>query len=227
MKCLCVIPARGGSKRIPHKNIKEFCGKPIISYSINAALNSNVFDEVMVSTDDDTIAEVAESFGAAVPFMRSSKTSDDYATTMDVLAEVLAEYKKIGKEFDVLCCLYPCAPFITTEMLTSGIKCILDNTADSVMPVCKYPVPVEWAIDISQGEIKFRDSQAILIRSQDLKPYYYDAGLCYFSKVDKLLLEGTLTPGKTVPVVLPENQVQDIDSIEDWEFAERKYSLLS
>ncbi len=226
MSSICIIPARGGSKRIPRKNIKEFCGKPIIAYSIEAALGSSIFDEVMVSTDDDEIAEVAQNYGAKVPFMRSAKASDDHATTMDVLAEVLAGYSKLGKNFDQICCLYPCAPFVTPKLLCDCIKTISSNTCDSAMTVCKFPVPIEWAIDISAGMIEFKDESATQIRSQDLQPYYFDVGLFYFAKVDLLLKEDSLTPGKCLPVVISESQVHDIDTIDDWNTAETKYMML-
>ena len=226
MGSICIIPARGGSKRIPRKNIKEFCGKPILSYSIEAALHSGIFDEVMVSTDDEEIANISRQYGANIPFMRSAKTSDDHANTCDVLLEVLEEYKKREKVFDFLCCIYPCAPFITTKLLKDGIGFIKSDEVDSAMPVCKFPVPIEWAIDISSGLIKFNDEKATLIRSQDLKSYYYDVGLCYFVKIEKLIGENSLTPGIAKPLVVSENEIQDIDTIEDWNMAEIKYKML-
>lgn len=226
MKSIAVIPARGGSKRIPRKNIKEFCGKPIIAYSIEAAKQSGVFDVVMVSTDDEEIAEVAREYGAEVPFLRSSETANDYATTVDVMLEVIDEYRKIGQEFDVLCCLYPCAPFVSASSLQEGMNVFTENDADSVMNVCKFPVPVEWAIDISSGEIKFNDVEATFIRSQDLTPKYYDAGQFYFVKVSSMIAEKTVNAGRALPVVISEKEVQDIDSAEDWKIAEIKFRML-
>lgn len=226
MHNLCIIPARGGSKRIPRKNIKEFCGKPIISYSIMAAVESGVFDEVMVSTDDSEIAGVAQVYGASVPFMRSAQTADDYATTVDVLLEVVGEYMKGGREFDTVCCIYPCAPFVNSANLRKGFELLLEDGNGSVLPVCKFPVPVQWAIDITSGEVVFRDEEATQIRSQDLTPYYYDSGQFYFARVAEMQEERSITPGRTVPLVLPEVEVQDIDTSEDWKLAEIKYRLL-
>ncbi len=227
MTTLCVIPARGGSKRIPRKNIKLFCGKPIIAYSIEAALASNIFDEVMVSTDDLAIADIAKKYGASVPFMRSAETANDFAITIDVLFEVLIQYKDLGKEFDFLCCLYPCAPFVNVEVLGSGFELLQNDDVSSVMPVCKFPVPIEWAIDISDNQIKFKDIMVTTVRSQDLTPYYYDVGIFYYVKVDKMLSEKSLYVAKSMPLVIDENMVQDIDTIDDWKFAETKYKILN
>ena len=124
---ICIIPARGGSKRIPKKNIKEFLGKPIIAYSIKAALDSGLFDEVMVSTDDVEIADIAKKFGAKVPFMRSAKNSDDFATTFDVIEEVIQVYKTQGKRFENICCIYSCAPFITSEILLKAYDLLIQK----------------------------------------------------------------------------------------------------
>ena len=226
MENIAIIPARGGSKRIPRKNIKDFCGKPIIAYSIEAALKSGGFDVVMVSTDDEEIAGVAREFGAEVPFLRSAETSDDYATTVDVMLEVIAEYKKTGQEFDSLCCIYPCAPFVSAKSLQEGVAKLEDDNVGSIMPVCRFPVPVEWAIDITSGEIEFKDEKATHIRSQDLTPMYYDVGQFYFVKIKQMIIEKTLNAGRAMPVVISEKEVQDIDSVEDWQLAEMKFKML-
>ncbi len=226
MKIICIIPARGGSKRIPRKNIKQFCGKPIISYSIEAAVKADIFDEIMVSTDDLEIAEIAKKYGATVPFFRSSDTSNDYATTFDVLNEVLAEYDKKGNSFEYLCCLYPCAPFVSSKILAESYATLLENDIQSVVPVCKFPAPIEWAIDIQDNLIKFKNMSNTLIRSQDLTPSYYDAGMFYFSKIKDMLMNKSLVLEKSMPVIINEREVQDIDDLEDWKLAEVKYKSL-
>lgn len=224
MGILAVITARGGSKRIPQKNIRPFFGKPMIGYAIEAAQKSGLFEEIMVSTDSNEIATVAKQFGASVPFMRSEKTSDDFATTYDVIAEVIGEYKNRGKKFDTLCCIYPCVPFLKSETLVEASKMLKD--ADAVQPVCKYPVPIEWAMKIEKGILVPNDRSAQLIRSQDLEEKYFDVGMFYFCKTSAMIAEGTLTPVKTSGYIINEMECQDIDTLADWEMAELKYSML-
>lgn len=219
MKTLAIITARGGSKRIPRKNIKEFCGKPILAYSIEAALESGLFDEVMVSTEDKEIAEVAKKYGATVPFFRSEKTANDYATTGDVLNEVLEMYKAMGKEFDVYACIYPTAPFITAERLKDCYAEFLKANSHSLMPVVKFSFPPQRGMKIVDGALEFVWPKNALKRSQDLEPMYHDCGQFYFYSTDPE------RKGVT-PYILPEIEVQDIDNIEDWEIAEVKYKLL-
>jgi len=226
LNIIAIITARGGSKRIPRKNIKEFMGKPMLAYAIDAAKKSKLFDTVMVSTDDKEIAAVAKNYGAAVPFMRSAKTSSDYAITYDVLEEVLAEYKKLNIVFDIICCIYPCVPFLTADSLQKAYNQMLSDSNDAVMPVCKYPVPIEWAMSISEGRLLPNDRATQLIRSQDLTPKYYDAGMFYFLKSDVLLKEKTLCPENTGPYIIDETECQDIDTMEDWKSAELKYKIL-
>lgn len=146
MKNIAIITARGGSKRIKNKNIREFCGKPIISYSIQAALEAGCFDSVMVSTDNDEIKDIAIQYGAEVPFMRSEESSDDYATTSDVLSEVLEEYKKRKQYYTYMCCIYPTAPFVTAKKIESAMEILCNTNADSVIPVVHFPFPhnVAW-----------------------------------------------------------------------------------
>ena len=156
-KAVAIITARGGSKRIPHKNIKEFCGKPILAYSIEAALASGVFDRVMVSTDDEEIAEVARKYGAEVPFMRSEKTANDYATTKDVLEEVLAEYEKRGEHFDTLCCIYPTAPFITPDRLAEAMHLLEEKKGDTLLPVVRFSFPPQrCVVQDEDGYLEFK-----------------------------------------------------------------------
>lgn len=223
MSNVAVITARGGSKRIPRKNIRDFCGKPIMAYSIEAAKESALFDEVMVSTDDEEIAEVARRYGAAVPFMRSAKTADDYATTTDVLQEVLREYKKRGRLFDVLCCIYPTAPFVTSKKLQDSFAYMQDRQADAVVPVVKFTYPPQRCFVVKNGLLQFKWPENIRARSQDLEPFYHDAGQYYFWRIEKFSEEMT---DNTVPFVLNDLEVQDIDNIEDWELAELKYRIL-
>lgn len=226
MSMIAVITARGGSKRIPRKNIKDFMGQPMLAYAISAALESGLFESVMVSTDDAEIAEVAEKYGAEVPFMRSARTSDDFATTYDVLEEVIEEYRKQGQSFEDCCCIYPCVPFLTSESLKNAYKLMSDG-AVAVQPVCKYPVPVEWAFCIdANNELVPHCKEALKIRSQDLKPCYYDAGMFYFFKIAEMLSAHTIVPKGTKPYVIDELECQDIDTMDDWRMAEFKYRML-
>ena len=219
---LCIITARGGSKRIPRKNIKEFLGKPIIAYSIEAALQSGIFDEIMVSTDDEEIKAVAERFGATVPFMRSANTSNDYASTSDVLNEVLDEYEKRGKTFDFFSCIYPTAPFVTAEKLKAAFKKLQESDADELTPVIQFSYPPQRAFVIQDGSLVFQYPEYRLSRSQDLQPIYHDCGQFYFYKTDiyRGLRKGT---GKRLPFIMPEEETQDIDNFSDWALAEIKY----
>ena len=227
MKSIAIIPARGGSKRIPRKNIKSFCGKPIIAYSIEAALESNIFDEVMVSTDDKEIAEIASSYGAKVPFFRSPEMSSDTAMTVPVLLEVLGEYKKCGKEYDLVCCIYPTAPFINSARLCESMNKLEECKADSVLPVVKYSYPPQRALIIRENKLKMVYPENYNVRSQDLEPIYHDAGQFYFLKIETLKNEQTLYCGYSIPIILPEVEVQDIDNEEDWNIAEMKYQILN
>ena len=223
MSMVAIITARGGSKRIPRKNIKEFCGKPIIAYPIDAALESNLFDEIMVSTEDDEIAAVAEQYGAKVPFRRSAATADDFATTADVLNEVLAEYRQRGQEFDWMCCLYPTAPLVTAKTLREAWAYLQEKQADALTPVVKFSYPPQRCFILENGYLRYKWPEYIRSRSQDLEPFYHDAGQFYFNRIE-CFKEGNFT--KLVPYILDDLQVQDIDNLEDWEMAEIKYKLL-
>lgn len=223
MKTLAVITARGGSKRIPRKNIKEFLGKPILAYSIQAALESGVFDEVMVSTEDAEIAGIAKAQGAKVPFFRSSESANDYATTADVLLEVLEQYKGIGMEFDYVCCIYPTAPFVSAEKLKKAMALLSGQEADSLLPVVRFSFPPQRSVVIKDGLVQFKWPEHMLTRSQDLEPFYHDAGQFYCVRTGSFLEQRKLVMERTVPMVLPESEVQDIDTEEDWKIAEAKY----
>lgn len=226
MSCIAIITARGGSKRIPKKNIKDFMGKPMLAYAIEAALKSGIFDEVMVSTDSDEIAEIAKKNGAKVPFMRSAETSNDFAITYDVLKEVITEYKNKGKEFDYICCIYPCVPFLTADTLKKSFEQMRNQNANAIYPVCKYPAPIEWAMVLSNGYLEAKDLELQKVRSQDLEPTYYDAGMFYFYKTDIFLTARTTLFPKTTGYVIDESECQDIDTMEDWKEAENKYRLI-
>ena len=227
MRAVAIITARGGSKRIPRKNIREFCGKPILAYSINAALSAGIFDTVMVSTDDNEIAEIARSYGAEVPFMRSEATANDYAATNDVVKEVLDTYAKHGECFDVACCIYPTAPFLTGETLKKAVELLEENKADSVIPVVRFGFPPQRSVVVEEGMLQFRWPEYMFSRSQDLQPFYHDAGQFYCMRTESFLAENRLFMTKTVPLELSEMEVQDIDNEVDWKLAELKYQLIN
>ncbi len=223
-KRIAIITARGGSKRIPKKNIKDFCGKPIIAYSIEAAISSKLFDEVMVSTDSEEIAEIAKKYGASVPFMRSAETSNDYATTNDVLIEVFNEYKKRGQEFDIAVCIYPTAPFVTADKLKRAIDMVEKDGADAVTPVVQFSFPPQRAFIIRDNALEYQYPENASARSQDLEAVYHDCGQFYVMRPYNILhdVESTMT----MPLIMKESEVQDIDTIEDWKIAEIKYKLM-
>lgn len=219
---LCVITARGGSKRIPHKNVRSFCGQPIISYSIKAALESSIFDEVMVSTDDEHIASLARSNGANVPFIRSPKTSDDFATTTDVLLEVLDQYAERERRFDCVCCIYPTAPFVSARLLQRAWYLFCDSGKDMLQPVVGFEFPPQRAFIERDGELAYWMPECADARSQDLPTLYHDAGQFYFYKTASIE-----NPSRTrCPMLLDRRFVQDIDTEDDWLLAEAKYRLL-
>ncbi len=226
MSRIAIIPARGGSKRIPKKNIKYFFGKPIIAYSIQMALESKLFDEVMVSTDSQEIADIAVKYGARVPFLRSNKNSDDHATTADVIEEVLLEYRNIGKSYDYVCCIYSTAPLITKDLLINGMTLLEDSGSDSVFPVIPFGHPIQRAFSINiAGNIKMIDSKNRETRSQDLNATYYDAGQFYCLNVNEFLIQKKIFMKKTLPLILSDLDAQDIDNESDWRIAEMKYKL--
>ena len=226
MKSIAIITARGGSKRIPRKNIKEFCGKPILAYSIEAALASECFDTVMVSTDDEEIAEIARKYGAQVPFIRSEATANDYATTADVLLEVLAKYEEQGEVFERACCIYPTAPFLTAGRLSEAMTLLEDKQADSVLPIVRFSFPPQRCVVIKDGFLQPKWPECMSMRSQDLEPFYHDVGQFYCFKVSSFLTRKNLVMEKTVPLEMSEVEVQDIDTPSDWQMAEIKYRLI-
>lgn len=227
MKNIAIITARGGSKRIPGKNIKPFLGKPILAYSIEAATNSGMFDTIMVSTDSEEIATIAKSYGADVPFMRSNQNADDHATTADVIAEVIHQYEEQGEHYDLFCCIYPTAPFITGDILRDACEQLRANkNADAAIPVVRFSFPPQRGFVVENGELAYKWPEYRNSRSQDLEPFYHDAGQFYVVRTNAFIQEHTVVPAHTIPIVLPETMVQDIDNIEDWEIAEIKYQRL-
>lgn len=226
MSNLAIITARGGSKRIPRKNIKEFCGRPIIAYSIEAAIKSGCFDEVMCSTDDEEIAEVAKRYGAVVPFMRSAATSNDFATTADVLSEVIAEYQNRGKTFDCFCCLYPTAPFVNADRIRQGLEKMIAANANGAMPVVRYSYPIQRALRIADGTLALREPEHLRSRSQDLEPMYHDAGQYYWYRTEAFKTNPNIMAINPLAILTPEEEVQDIDTLDDWKLAEMKYGVL-
>lgn len=224
--CVAIITARGGSKRIPRKNIKDFLGRPIIEYSIKAALESRIFDEVMVSTDDEEIAEIAKNAGAKVPFMRSEDTANDFATTADVIAEVLQQYKTNDVEFDYVCCIYPTAPFVTAKCLKEAMELLMNGNSDSVVPVVKFGFPPQRGVIIQDGRVSFKWPEFALARSQDLESMYHDCGQFYCLNIESFEKQKCLVMANTMPYIREEKEVQDIDTMEDWYLAEIKYRML-
>lgn len=222
---IAVITARGGSKRIPKKNIKEFCGKPILAYSIQVAIDSGLFDEVMVSTDSKEIADIAVQYGAKVPFMRSEETSNDYATTNDVLKEVFSEYEKRGEHFDIAVCIYPTAPFVTAQKLKEALCLMERENAEEVTPVVRFSFPPQRAFVLRNGILQYQYPENEKKRSQDLEPIYHDCGQFYVLKVENVLkdVKGT----RIIPLIMLETEVQDIDTEEDWAIAEMKYQRMN
>ena len=227
MSNLAIIPARGGSKRIPRKNIKLFLGKPIIAYSIEAAINSGLFNEVMVSTDDAEIAEIAIKYGAKVPFMRSDKMSNDFATTFDVVEEVVNSYKEKQIEFENVCCIYPCAPFVNELRLKEAYDLFVKEHFDAVFPVMQFGFPIQRALQMDDfGKISFFYPENALTRSQDLLPSFHDAGQFYWMNVASCMEQQKIITDNTGSIVITELEGQDIDNEVDWKLAELKYELI-
>lgn len=232
MKSLAIITARGGSKRIPRKNIKPFFGKPIIEYSIEVALQADIFQEVMVSTDDEEIAQIAKRAGAKVPFYRSEKTANDFATTADVIEEVIASYEQVGMDFQTVCCIYPTAPFVTADVIRKAMALLEQEMslpqgqADCVIPVVRFSFPPQRGVVVNNGRIIPKWPENMAKRSQDLEPLYHDCGQFYCINVGSFKRQRAVWMENAVPFILDEMYVQDIDTLEDWEIAEMKYKLL-
>jgi len=226
MSNLCIIPARGGSKRIPKKNIKSFLGKPIIAYSIEAAIQSKLFTEIMVSTDCQKTAKIALEYGAKVPFLRSKENSNDFATTYDVIKEVVDEYKKEEEKFENICCIYACAPFVTANKLKQAYQELSNKQVDTIFPIIEYSFPIQRAIKINNGIIKLFNTENLDMRSQDLEKSYHDSGQFYWMKSEKILKKGKVITDNSSGIIITELEGQDIDNETDWKLAELKFQLL-
>ncbi|MFZ1357976.1 MAG: pseudaminic acid cytidylyltransferase [Saprospiraceae bacterium] len=223
MARLAIIPARGGSKRIPRKNIKNFHGKPIIAYSIETAIKSGLFDEVMVSTDDVEIKNISLELGAKVPFLRSENTSNDTATTLEVIREVLESYKKEDRTFDEVCCIYPTAPLMKSSHLTAGLD-LLENEIASVFPVVPFSFPILRSLKVDEDNfVSMNWPEYSHTRSQDLPAAYHDAGQWYWLRPE--LISNSLYSDNSKVIILSEMEVQDIDNESDWKMAEVKWEM--
>jgi N-acylneuraminate cytidylyltransferase len=227
MKNIAIIPARGGSKRIPKKNIKNFLGKPIIAYSIEAAINSGLFDDVIVSTDSEEIAEIAKKYGASVPFLRSEKNSDDFASTIDVIDEVIEELSKRNQTYKNCCCIYPTAPFLNANKLNEAFTLLIENSYDVVFPVIQFSFPIQRAVKRDEnGKISMFTPEFLTSRSQDLEASYHDSGQFYFFDIQQVLTQRKLWTSNTGCIVISELEGQDIDNLDDWKLAELKYQMI-
>ena len=227
MNNLAIIPARGGSKRIPRKNVKKFLGIPIIAYSIKLALESQLFKEVMVSTDDLEIAEIALKFGATVPFMRSEMNSNDFATTYDVIEEVISNYSVNDMFFDNICCIYSCAPLITKSSLIEAYQLLLTQDFNSVFPIVQYSTPIQRALTYKENRVFISNEKFERTRSQDLEPNYFDAGQFYWLKIKVLENEKRIYTNNSGAIILSDILAQDIDNETDWKLAELKYKFIN
>lgn len=227
MSIVAIIPARGGSKRIPNKNIKSFAGQPIISYSIKAAQHADLFDRIIVSTDSEEIAEVAKTYGAEVPFMRPPELADDYATTSSVILHTLDWLKKHGENVTYLCCIYGTAPMIRSDDIIKGLEILKINGAASAFSVTTFSYPIFRGLKINKNDrLEMIWPENIKVRSQDLPEAYHDAGQFYWAKADCYLKNKRFLSDDAMPVVIPRYLVQDIDTLEDWKAAEFMFKTL-
>lgn len=225
---ICIIPARGGSKRIPRKNIKEFHGKPMIAYSIEAARESGCFDKVIVSTDDPEIADTAKLWGAEVPFIRPKNISDDYSTTIDVIKHAIEWCENQGWQFDKICCVYATAPFIQSTEISVGLALLEESDIQYTFAATSFAFPIQRAFYLEQNQhVNMFLPEHLNTRSQDLIEAYHDAGQFYWGKVSAFKAGLPFFASHSKPVLLPRKRVQDIDTLEDWEFAEVMYAAFS
>lgn len=224
---LCVIPARGGSKRIPRKNLRPFAGKPIIAWSIEAALATALFDQVMVSTDDAEIAAVAQAYGAEAPFLRPGELADDHTGTNAVVKQAIQWRRDQGQPVDLACCLYATAPFVQVRYLRQGYETLMSSGKDFVFSVTRYEFPVQRALRLNAaGEVEALYPAYRQTRSQDLEPAYHDAGQFYWGRAEAFLGDAILFSSISLPVILPSHLVQDIDTETDWRRAELMFDAL-
>ena len=224
---LCIIPARGGSKRIPRKNIKEFLGQPVIAYSIKAAIDSQCFDKVIVSTNDAEIAEVAKSFGASVPFMRPDELADDYASTIPVVKHAIEWFDDQGQSPSEVCCLYATAPFVRASTIRKAYEQMQSAQADYCFTVTSFAFPIQRAIKITaENRVEMLYPEHLETRSQDLEESYHDAGQFYWGKAEAFKQQKPLFSKSATPYILPRYLVQDIDTLEDWKKAELMFKTI-
>ncbi len=225
---IAIIPARGGSKRIPRKNIKEFYGKPLIAYSIEAAKKSGCFDRIIVSTDDNEIAEIALKYGAEVPFIRPKDISDDYATTLDVINHAVKFCVENGMDLKYVCCIYATAPFLLPEYLIKGLTSLReDNSLNYAFSATSFSFPIQRAVKLTNNKVEMFQPEHLNTRSQDLEEAYHDAGQFYWGKKEAFLKGLPFFDQDSVIVKLPRDRVQDIDTPEDWDFAETLFSVIN
>ena len=223
---LAIIPARGGSKRIPRKNIRDFLGKPIIAYSIEAAQKCGLFDHIVVSTDDSEIAEIARALGAEAPFIRPASLADDHAGTIPVIQHALNWFGAQGKQVDYACCIYATAPFVTAQDLQDGFEILSASSKSFAFSVTRFGFPIQRALRISGEGIEAFSPEFNDTRSQDLEEAFHDAGQFYWGRGTAFLGNERLFSHASLPVILPQYRVQDIDTIEDWERAEIMHEVL-
>ena len=226
MKKLAIITARGGSKRIPGKNIRSFFGKPIIAYPIEKLLGTCLFDEIMVSTDDSEIAAIAKKYGDNVPFLRSKANSGDFATTADVILEVLTNYKALGKEFEYVCCIYPTAALISKGRIEESFNLLKNKDLDVSFPVLRFDYSIWRSFALNEGVLTLNWPENETKRSQDLPEAYHDAGQFYWLKASAFLKQVKIFMPRSGGILLDQMEAQDIDTEADWELAEVKYKLL-
>lgn len=226
MSSIAIIPARGGSKRIPRKNIRVFHGKPMIVWSIQAALESNVFDKVIVSTDDDEVASIAQAAGALVPFQRPRELSGDHAATMPVVAHAIGWWQENCGPLDFGCCVYATAPFLRPASLVESIRMLRTTDAEFVLSVGQFRYPVQRSLRLDGlGKLNFAEPENAFKRSQDLETRYHDAGQFFAGRVEALMTHESVLFGQCLPLIVPEDEVIDIDNDQDWRLAEKLYSI--
>lgn len=224
---LAVVPARGGSKRIPRKNIREFCGKPIIAWSIAAAKNAGIFDKVIVSTDDEEIASIARYYGAETPFIRPKDLADDFTGTNEVVKQAIQWFREQGELVEMACCIYATAPFVQPIYLTEGYNKLITSSKSFAFSVTTFPFPIQRALRINQEEsVEAICPENINVRSQDLEEAYHDAGQFYWGTADAFIDGVVIYSSESIPIILPRYLVQDIDTLEDWKRAELMFQAL-
>lgn len=225
---LAVIPARGGSKRIPRKNTRSFCGKPMLVWSIEAALSSGCFDQVVVSTDDPEIAEIARLHGASTPFLRPATLADDYTGTNAVVVHAMEHFEAQGQVMDFVACIYATAPFLRPEVIQQGLEALMANPqAQYAVTVTPFSFPIQRSLRMSGAEMVMREPEFAESRSQDLQPFFHDAGQLYWARGEAFRETPTVFLGRVAPILLPPERVQDIDTFDDWACAEMKFKYLA